>query len=223
MAVDRIKLAKMIDLTLLKAYATREDVVKLCEEGRRYGFAAVCVNPSFVSQASRLLKGSGVKAATVIGFPLGANTTEVKAFEAENAVLHGAEELDMVMNIGALKSGDTALVKRDIEAVVEVAKEKGVALKVIIEACYLTEGEKASACMLAADSGAGFVKTSTGFGASGATVEDVRLMKETVGERVEVKAAGGIRTYEFALNLIEAGASRLGTSSGVKIVEECPL
>ncbi|GAB6103139.1 deoxyribose-phosphate aldolase [Thermococcus atlanticus] len=212
-------IAGYIDHTNLKAYATGEDIIKLCREAMEYGFYAVCVNPYRVKLAKETLKGSGVKVATVIGFPLGATPTEVKVFEAKKALEGGADELDMVINIGALKDKDYDYVRNDIAEVVKVAHEKNAKVKVIIETCYLTEEEKVKACELAKEAGADFVKTSTGFGTGGATVEDVRLMRKVVGEGMGVKAAGGIRTYEQALAMIEAGATRLGTSSGVKIVE----
>ncbi|WP_456394366.1 deoxyribose-phosphate aldolase [Thermococcus sp.] len=212
-------IAGYIDHTNLKAYATGEDIIKLCREAMEYGFYAVCVNPYRVKLAKETLKGSGVKVATVIGFPLGATPTEVKVFEARKALEDGADELDMVINIGALKDKDYDYVRNDIAEVVKVAHEKNAKVKVIIETCYLTEEEKVKACELAKEAGADFVKTSTGFGTGGATVEDVRLMRKVVGEEMGVKAAGGIRTYEQALAMIEAGATRLGTSSGVKIVE----
>lgn len=212
-------IARYIDHTNLRAYATREDIIKLCREAREYGFYAVCVNPYRVKLAKKELEGSGVKVASVIGFPLGATPTEVKVFEAEKALEDGADELDMVINIGALKDGDHEYVKRDIAAVAEVAHDKGALVKVIIETCYLTDEEKEMACRLAMEAGADFVKTSTGFGSGGATVEDVKLMRRVVGNRLGVKAAGGIRDYETALAMIEAGANRIGASKGVKIVK----
>lgn len=216
--MNKQELAKFIDHTLLKATASVAEITKLCEEAKEYQFAAVCVNPSYVRFCSDLLKGSEVKVATVIGFPLGANTSLVKAFETENAVKEGAKEVDMVINIGALKSGDHNLVLKDIKAVVEAA---GSALtKVIIETCYLTEEEKKIASLLAKEAGAHFVKTSTGFGTSGATVEDVKFIRSVVGPDIKIKASGGIRTFDDALKMIEAGANRLGTSSGVKIMED---
>ncbi|MCA6214845.1 deoxyribose-phosphate aldolase [Thermococcus bergensis] len=213
-------IAKYIDHTNLKPYATKEDIIKLCEEAKKYGFYAVCVNPYRVKLAKEQLEGTGIKVASVIGFPLGATPTEVKVFEAKKALEDGADELDMVINIGALKDKDYEYVKNDIAEVVKVAHEKGAVVKVIIETCYLTDEEKEIACKLAMEAGADFVKTSTGFGTGGATVEDVRLMRRIVGDKLGVKAAGGIRTYEQALAMIEAGANRIGTSSGVKIVEE---
>ncbi|NJE05463.1 deoxyribose-phosphate aldolase [Thermococcus sp. M36] len=214
-----VDVAKYIDHTNLKPYATREDIIRLCEEAKKYGFYAVCVNPYRVRLAKEVLGDSGVKVATVIGFPLGATPTEVKVFEAKKALEDGADELDMVINIGALKDGDYEYVKNDIAEVVKVAHERGAKVKVIIETCYLTEEEKVKACELAKEAGADFVKTSTGFGTGGATVEDVKLMRRTVGPEMGVKASGGVRTYEQALAMIEAGATRIGTSSGVKIVE----
>jgi len=213
-----LNVARYIDHTNLKAYASREDVVRLCEEAKRYGFYAVCVNPYRVKVAKEALRGTDVKVVSVIGFPLGATPTEVKVFEAEKAIEAGADELDMVINIGALKDGDLEYVKNDIASVVEKAHASGVLVKVIIETCYLTDEEKVTACKLAMEAGADFVKTSTGFGSGGATVEDVRLMKSVVGDKMGVKAAGGIRTYEQAVKMIEAGATRIGTSSGVSIV-----
>ncbi|WP_457752977.1 deoxyribose-phosphate aldolase [Thermococcus sp.] len=214
-----IDIAKYIDHTNLKPYATKEDIIRLCEEAKKYGFYAVCVNPYRVKLAKETLKGTDIKVASVIGFPLGATPTEVKVFEAKKALEDGADELDMVINIGALKDGDYDYVRRDIEEVVKVAHEKGAIVKVIIETCYLTDEEKEIACKLAMEAGADFVKTSTGFGTGGATVEDVKLMRRVVGDKLGVKAAGGIRTYEQALEMIKAGANRIGTSSGVKIVE----
>lgn len=217
-AIDRKTLASMIDHTLLKPTAEKKDVVELCRQAKEHGFASVCVNPWFVKLAADELKGTGVKVCTVIGFPLGANTTETKAFEAKKAVEDGAGEVDMVINIGALKSGDHEYVKNDIAAVVSASGDALV--KVIIETCFLTDEEKVTACRLAKEARAGFVKTSTGFGTGGATVEDVALMRKTVGDKVGVKASGGVRSLKDALAVIEAGANRIGTSSGVKIIEE---
>ncbi|MDD6173952.1 MAG: deoxyribose-phosphate aldolase [Elusimicrobia bacterium] len=211
-----MNLAKYIDHTILKAVASKQDVTKLCAEAAEYGFASVCVNPFWVSFCADLLKGSGVKVCTVIGFPLGANTSRVKAFEAEQAIKEGADEVDMVINIGALKSGMLDVVKADIAAVREASKGK--TLKVIIETSYLTEEEKKTVCKICAECGVDFVKTSTGFSDAGAKAEDVKLMAEASG--LAVKASGGIRSKEDALKMIEAGASRLGTSSGVKIVAD---
>jgi deoxyribose-phosphate aldolase len=214
-----LNIAQMIDHSLLKTDATEEEIRRLCEEGKKYGFVSVCVNPVWVSFCSDLLKGSKVRICTVSGFPLGANKPEVKTKEAETAIKEGALEIDMVANIGALKSGDFKLVEKDIKAVRStIGKEK--ILKVIIETAILTNEEKIKATQIVMACGADFVKTSTGFGYSGATVEDVRLLKKVVGNKVRIKASGGIRDYETALKLIEAGASRIGTSSGVKIVEQ---
>lgn len=217
--LTREQLAKTIDHTLLKPTATKDDIVRLCEEARRYGFASVCVSPYYVPLAANLLRETGVKVCTVIGFPLGATAPEVKIFEAEDAIRRGAREVDIVINLGALKSGDYALVRRDVEGVVRAAKPKDVATKVIIEACFLTDEEKVKACTIAREAGADFVKTSTGFGSGGATVHDVELMRRTVGREMRVKSAGGIRTFEQAMSMIEAGATRIGASAGVAIVE----
>ncbi len=216
-----INVARYIDHTNLKPYATRGDIIRLCDEAVQYGFYAVCVNPYRVKLAKDYLKekNADVKVASVIGFPLGATPTEIKVAESRRALKDGADELDMVINIGALKDGDYDYVKKDIAEVVRVAHERGAKVKVIIETCYLTDEEKVKACELAKEAGADFVKTSTGFGSGGATVEDVMLMRKTVGPEMGVKAAGGIRTYEQALAMIEAGATRIGASSGVKIVQ----
>lgn len=211
-------LAKMIDHTLLKANTMKAQIVQLCEEAKQYGFASVCVNPTWVATAVELLKGTDVKVCTVIGFPLGANTPETKAFETKDAIEKGATEVDMVINIGALKDGDDELVERDIRAVVEAAKGKAL-VKVIIETCLLTKEEKVRACRLAVQAGADYVKTSTGFSTGGATVEDVALMRQTVGPDIGVKASGGVRDLQGAETMIEAGATRIGTSSGVAIVQ----
>ena len=217
--MDRVQLAKMIDYTLLKPDATEDDITKLCKEAIKYNFASVCINPVYVSLATKLLKGTAVKVCTVIGFPLGANAPEVKAFEAKNAIEKGAQEIDMVMNVGALKSGNYELVKRDMIAVIEVAKERNVVTKVILECGFLTDEEKVTACKLAKKARADFVKTSTGFGPSGARIHDVKLMKEAIGKGMKVKASGGIRTFKDAFAMIKAGADRIGTSSGVAIIE----
>nr|WP_157335373.1 deoxyribose-phosphate aldolase [Paenibacillus lutrae] len=208
----------MIDHTLLKADATREEVAKLTEEAKKYGFASVCVNPTWVAFSADQLKGTEVKVCTVIGFPLGATTSAVKAFETQDAIANGATEVDMVINIGALKAKDNELVEKDIRAVVEAAKGKAL-VKVIIETCLLTDEEKVRACELAVQAGADFVKTSTGFSTGGATREDIALMRKTVGAGVGVKASGGVRSLEDMNGMIEAGASRIGASSGVKIME----
>ena len=210
--------AKYMDHTVLKPEATRGTVARFCEEARRYRFAAVCVNPCFVAFAREQLRGSEVKVAAVVGFPLGANTPATKAFEAGDAVAAGADELDMVINIGALKDGDDDLVSRDIAGVVKAAGKAKV--KVIIETSALTDEEKERACRLAARAGAAFVKTSTGFGKGGATPEDVALMKRVAGPDVQVKASTGVKTRADADRLIAAGATRLGTSSGPAIVGE---
>ena len=209
----------MIDHTVLKPETTIDMVETLCKEAMEYNFAAVCVNPYYVKFCKEILIDSKVKVATVIGFPLGANTKEVKVFETIDAIKNGADEIDMVINIGALKHKDYEIVKEDIKAVVDAAKEKAI-VKVIIETCLLTEEEKVKACELSMDAGADFVKTSTGFSTGGATVDDVGLMKSIVGDKLEVKASGGVRDLDSAKQMIEAGATRLGTSSGVKIAKE---
>ena len=214
------ELAQMIDHTLLKADATPAQVERLCAEARNYGFASVCVNPVFISRCAEWLRGSPVKVCTVIGFPLGANATDVKAYEAQKALQDGATELDMVINIGALKAGDSDRVRLDIQRVVEQAQSASGLVKVIIEACLLTEQEKVLACQLSRAAGADYVKTSTGFSTGGATPEDVVLMRSTVGADMGVKAAGGVRTLADARRMIEAGASRIGASAGVNIIKE---
>lgn len=216
--MDERNIARYIDHTLLKANATEDQIRKLCEEAREYQFASVCVNTCYVPLAAELLKGSGVKTCCVVGFPLGAMSTEAKAYEAADAVKNGAEEVDMVINVGAIKSGNWDYVKKDIERVVKASHDKAL-VKVIIETCLLTDEEKVMACTAAKEAGADFVKTSTGFSTGGATVEDIRLMRETVGSEMGVKASGGIRTYEDAAAMIEAGATRIGASSGIAIVE----
>ncbi len=209
----------MIDHTVLKADAKKDDILKLCQEAIEYQFAAVCLNPSFVKLAKEALKGTGVKVATVIGFPLGANTEEVKVFETQNAIENGADEVDMVINIGALKGGDYDLVLDEIKAIVNVSKGKAL-VKVIIETALLNEEEKSIAIKLSLEAGADFVKTSTGFSTNGATVEDIKLMKSIVGDQMEIKASGGVRDLKTAQAMVEAGATRLGTSSGVSIAKE---
>ncbi|NWN94889.1 MAG: deoxyribose-phosphate aldolase [Bacillus sp. (in: Bacteria)] len=211
-------LAAYIDHTLLKPEATEKDILNLTAEAAQYHFASVCIHPYWVKLAARELAATGVKVCTVIGFPLGATTAETKAFETKKAIEDGAEEMDMVINIGALKSGDIEAVEADIRAVVEAAQGKLV--KVIIETCLLTNEEKELACRLAVKAGAHFVKTSTGFSTGGATIEDVKLMRQTVGDKAGVKASGGIHTKAEAEAMIEAGATRIGASSGVKIVSE---
>ncbi|ALC92934.1 deoxyribose-phosphate aldolase [Bacillus sp. FJAT-18017] len=209
----------MIDHTLLKANATKAEITKLAEEAREYKFASVCVNPTWVKMAADLLEDTPeVKVCTVIGFPLGASTPETKAFETKNAIENGATEVDMVINIGALKDGNDELVERDIRAVVDAAKGKALT-KVIIETSLLSDEEKVRASKLSVKAGADYVKTSTGFSTGGATVEDVRLMRETVGPEIGVKASGGVRSREDALAVVEAGATRIGASSGVAIVK----
>lgn len=211
-------LASYIDHTLLKPEATAKQIKVLCGEARRWGFASVCVNPRWVRTAAEELDGCNVKVCTVIGFPLGTAVTEIKAAEAMRAVEDGANELDMVLSIGDLKSGNCGLVERDIKAVAEAAQ--GRLVKVIIEACLLTDDEKKLACRLAVQGGASFVKTSTGFSKSGATVQDVELMRKAVGPLIGVKAAGGIRTRDDALRMIRAGANRIGASAGIAICSE---
>ena len=211
-----MKLNKYIDHTILKPETTQEQVEKILSEAKEYDFASVCVNPTWVSLAAESLKDTDVKVCTVIGFPLGANTSAVKAFETKDAIANGADEIDMVINIGALKAGNDALVLDDIKAVVDASGDKLV--KVIIEACLLTDEEKVRACQLSKEAGADYVKTSTGFSTGGATVADVALMRKTVGPDMGVKASGGARSYEDAIAFIEAGASRIGASSGVAIM-----
>ncbi len=212
-----MNLAKVIDHTLLKPTATRDQIETLCREAAEHGFCSVCVNPYWVPLAAKMLKGTGVKTCTVIGFPLGANTTEVKVFEAKTALENGADELDMVINIGALKSKDYDTVLQDIRAL--RALGDNFVLKVIIETSELTDEEKVKACELAAEAKADFVKTSTGFTKGGATVHDVALMKKSIPAGMQVKASGGVRTREDAEAMLAAGATRLGASSGIKIVE----
>ncbi|MGC9512312.1 MAG: deoxyribose-phosphate aldolase [Fidelibacterota bacterium] len=215
-------IARYIDHTLLKPDATQNQIIQLCQEAKEYQFASVCVNPYWVSLCKGQLKNTDVKVCTVIGFPLGANTTVVKVAETLQAIEDGADEVDMVMNISALKSGKTVDVETDIRAVTEAVKKatqnNRIQVKVILETCLLRDEEKILACELSERAGADFVKTSTGFSNGGATVEDIKLMKKTVGSRMEVKASGGIRDMQTALAMIQAGATRIGTSSGVKIV-----
>ncbi|MEY8000505.1 deoxyribose-phosphate aldolase [Clostridium sp. Mt-5] len=212
-----MNIAEMIDHTALKPDTTKKQIIQLIEEAKQYQFASVCINPMWVKLAGEKLKDSGINVCTVIGFPLGANTTETKAFEVKNAIKNGASEVDMVINIGELKDKNNVYVERDIRAVVEAAKGKAL-VKVIIEACLLTQEEKIRACKIAKKAGADFVKTSTGFSKAGAAVEDVELMRKTVGDDMGVKAAGGIHTEEEAVKMIEAGANRIGTSSGISIM-----
>jgi deoxyribose-phosphate aldolase len=220
-AIGPEALAKMIDHTLLKPEATSADIEKLCGEATRYGFYSVCVNPTYVTQCKALLRGSPVKLCCVVGFPLGAQSPQIKALEARKAIREGAAEIDMVINIGALKSGDTALVLRDIRAVVEACKDGRALSKVIFETALLTDEEKVTACELSMKAGADYVKTSTGFASGGATAEDIALMARTVApKKLGVKASGGVRTYDDAIRMIRAGATRIGASSSVKIVDE---
>lgn len=211
-------IASMIDHTLLKQDATEDQIRKLCQEALEYSFASVCINPSYVPFCSELLKGSSVKVCTVIGFPLGAASTRSKAFEAKDAIENGALEVDMVINVGAVKSGNWDFVQSDIESVVAAAKGKAL-VKVIIETCLLTDEEKVHVCKICKSAGADFVKTSTGFSTGGATVEDVQLMRQVVGPEMGVKASGGIRDAASASAMINAGANRLGTSAGIAIVK----
>jgi len=216
--VKKFELAKMMDHTILKAVATPADVKNICEEALKINAASVCVNPVHVPQVKELLAGSDVKVCTVIGFPLGANTSEVKAFEAKDAIGKGAEEVDMVINIGALLAGDTETVYKDIKAVVDAAN--GTLVKVIIETCYLNDEQKRIACELSLKAGADFVKTSTGFGTGGATPHDIELMRSVVGNQMKIKASGGIRSYEDAMAVVAATADRLGVSASLAILEE---
>lgn len=213
-------IAGLIDHTLLKPDATEDQIAQLCYEARKYKFASVCVNPTHVKLCADLLRGTEVKVCTVIGFPLGASSPEVKAFEAQTALKDGATEIDMVMNIGALKAGDLKLVARDIHEVVEVGHQAGAVVKVIIETALLNQEEKVTACLLAKEAGADFVKTSTGFSGGGATVEDINLMRRVVGPEMGVKASGGVSNIEDARNMVKAGATRIGASAGVRIVKE---
>lgn len=210
-------MAKYIDHTYLKPEASVNEIRKICDEAKKYHCASVCVNPSYIQYVAQQLEGSGVTPCCVIAFPFGTSTPEAKAFEASDAASKGAREIDMVINVGAIKSGDWLLVKRDIECVVNAVKGRA-KVKVIIEACLLTDEEKVKACTVAKLAGAAFVKTSTGYSTGGATVEDVRLMRETVGPEMGVKASGGVRTYDDAVAMLKAGANRLGCSSTMKIV-----
>ena len=210
-------MAKYIDHTYLKQEASLNDIRRICDEAKKFHTASVCVNPSYIQYVAQQLEGSGVTPCCVIAFPLGASTPEAKAFEASDAATKGAKEIDMVVNVGAIKSGDWQLVKRDIEGVVNAVRGRAL-VKVIIETCLLTDEEKVKACTVAKLAGAAFVKTSTGYSTGGATVEDVRLMRETVGPDMGVKASGGVRTYDDAVAMINAGASRIGASSTAKIV-----
>ncbi|MFC7678444.1 deoxyribose-phosphate aldolase [Paenibacillus sp. GCM10028914] len=213
-----MSMAKMIDHTILKADAVKQEITKLIEEAKKYEFASVCINPTWVSYAAEQLAGTPVKVCTVIGFPLGATTSAVKAFETKDAIANGATEVDMVINIGALKDNNDELVFNDIKAVVDAAAGKAL-VKVIIETCLLSDEEKVRACELSVKAGADFVKTSTGFSTGGATPADVALMRKTVGDKTGVKASGGVRSLEDMNAMVEAGANRIGASSGVKIME----
>ena len=212
--------ASLIDHTLLKPEASEKDIRRLCDEAAQFGFASVCVNPAWVKKASEFLRGTNVPVCTVIGFPLGATLPDVKAFEARRSIFNGAREVDMVINLGALKSGDDCAVEDDIRAVAEAAHENGVLLKVIIETALLTDEEKIRACLASKNAGADFVKTSTGFAKGGATVEDVSLMRRTVGNELGVKASGGVKGIDDARAMFQAGATRIGASVGVKIAQE---
>jgi deoxyribose-phosphate aldolase len=212
--------ASLIDHTLLKPDASQTEIKRLCEEAAQYHFASVCVNPTWVRACTCHLQGSGVPVCTVIGFPLGATLADVKAYEARRAIMDGAREVDMVINVGALKSGDDCLVEHDIRSVVEVAHEYDATCKVIIETALLTDDEKVRACQAAKNAGADFVKTSTGFSKGGATVADVALMRRTVGSELGVKASGGVKGLDDARKMVEAGATRIGASVGVKIAQE---
>jgi deoxyribose-phosphate aldolase len=213
-------IARLIDHTILKAVATQADVARICDEARQYSFASVCVNPTHVPLVATKLAGSPVKVCTVVGFPLGATSTAAKVAETQQALADGAQEIDMVVDIGALKDGRSAAVQADITAVAQATHAGNAALKVIIETCYLTDAEKETACRLSVAAGADFVKTSTGFGTGGATAEDVALMRRVVGQGVGVKASGGVRGLADALAMVQAGANRIGASRGVAIVAE---
>lgn len=213
------KLAGMIDHTFLKPFGTAENIEKLCAEARKYEFAMVAINPAEVETCVKLLEGSPVRVGAAIGFPLGQTTTECKAFETRDAIEKGATEIDTVINVRALQKGRLDIVKKEIEDMVAICRPAGVICKVILETCYLSDAEKETVCQIAKEAGVDFVKTSTGFGTAGATVEDVALMRRVVGTEIGVKAAGGIRDLDTALAMIKAGATRIGTSSGVSIVE----
>ena len=218
--MKQAEIARLIDHTLLRPEATPGDIEGLCDDAGRYGFAAVCVNPGYARLASERLEGSGVAVCIVVGFPLGATTTAVKVFEARQAMADGASEIDMVIHVGALKARQYEYVLQDVAGVVQACHARGAHLKVIIEAAMLTDEEKVAACYLSQEAGADFVKTSTGFGPGGATLEDVALMRRVVGPTMGVKAAGGIRSYEDAQKMVAAGASRIGASASVKIMQE---
>jgi deoxyribose-phosphate aldolase len=220
MPLTESEIAKLIDHTLLKPDATQDEIRKLCEEALQYQFASVCVNPWNVAQSTEILRGSSVKVCTVVGFPLGATLPEVKVFETQKSIERGAQEMDMVINIGALKSGRVGAVEADIHGVVAASHRGGAVCKVIIETCLLTREEKIQAALAARNAGADFVKTSTGFSTAGATPEDVRLIRETIGANTGIKAAGGVRTLEDLQKMVEAGATRIGASAGVKIIQQ---
>ena len=220
MPLTESEVAKLIDHTLLKPDATEDEIRKLCEEALQCQFASVCVNPWNVAQSAELLRGSMVKVCTVVGFPLGATLPEVKVFEAQKSIERGAQEVDMVINIGALKSGRAGAGEADIQGVVDASHHRGAICKVIIETCLLTRDEKIQASLAAKNAGADFVKTSTGFSTAGATPEDLRLIRETIGPNTGIKAAGGVRTLEDLQKMVEAGATRIGASAGVKIIEQ---
>ena len=213
------QLAGMIDHTFLKPFGTAENIEKLCDEARKYEFAMVAINPAEVETCVKLLEGSPVRVGAAIGFPLGQTTTECKAFETRDAIAKGATEIDTVINVRALQKGRLDIVKKEIEEMVAICRPAGVICKVILETCYLSDAEKETVCRIAKEAGVDFVKTSTGFGTAGATVEDVALMRRVVGPEIGVKAAGGIHDLDTALAMIKAGATRIGTSSGVTIVE----
>lgn len=216
MEINELNEIKLIDHTLLKPEIKKEDIIKLCEEAKEFGFASICVNPTWVAKSAEILQDTDIKVCTVIGFPLGANTPETKAFETKNALENGATEIDMVINIGALKDKNYELVERDIRSVVEAVNKKNI-VKVIIESCLLTDEEKVRACEISVKAGADYVKTSTGFSLHGATVEDVALMRRSVGPNIGVKASGGVRNLQDIEAMVEAGATRIGSSSGVQI------
>lgn len=216
MKLTKEELARMIDQSLLRPNATEDDIVRFCNEAKRYRFGAIAVNPAYLELAAELLRGSGIRLVASVAFPLGASTLDVKTFEIEDAIKRGADEVDMVLNIGAIKSGKYEITREEMKALVAAAQGK--TTKVILETCFLSKEEIIQTCLLAKEAGVDFVKTSTGFGPSGATEDVVRLMRQTVGSDVGVKAAGGIKTFEDALRMIEAGANRIGTSSGVTIL-----
>jgi len=220
MSLNEKNLANMIDHTLLKADATKEGFEKLCKEAMDYEFKMVAINSFPVAICAKLLKDSDVHVGAAIGFPLGQTTIETKVFEVKNAIVNGCDEIDYVINVSELKNGNDAYIKQEMQEIVSVCKEQGILSKVILETCYLTDDEKIRVCEIAKEVQPDFVKTSTGFGSAGATVEDVKLMKQIVGDKVKVKAAGGIRDLATAQAMISAGAQRLGTSSGIKIIEE---